>query len=132
MECSDWWCLAEDDSLWRALLFSDSRWPGLGPDSPQVAKNQRRRKTLKQLFRFKHLGWQNQQRVLLALSPGANDYKLGYRYVIHQVRFNFYILVFIYYSLFIIHYSLFLVPYLLLFYYYFYSHILHSRSSSWR
>jgi hypothetical protein len=110
VECSDWWCLAEDESLWRTLLFSDSRWPGLGPDSPQVAKNQRRCKTLKQLFRFKHLGWQNQQRVLLALSPGANDYKLGYRYVIHQVRFIFFMFLYLlYYYIIIFYYSLLLL-----------------------
>jgi hypothetical protein len=58
------------------------------PDSPQVSKNKRKGKTLKQLFRYKHQVWQNQQRLLLNIAAGSaeRDYKLGYRYVIHQVR----------------------------------------------
>jgi hypothetical protein len=53
-----------------------------------VSKNKRKGKTLKQLFRYKHQVWQNQQRLLLNIAAGSaeRDYKLGYRYVIHQVR----------------------------------------------
>lgn len=61
---SQWWCLAEDESLWRDLLLSDKRWPGLTPDSTQIQKNVRKGKTFKQLFRYKHMVWQNRNKYL--------------------------------------------------------------------
>jgi len=87
--CCQWHNLAEDESLWKNLVLSDQRWPGLTAASSQVKKNKRKGKTYKQLFKYKHCVWQNRQKLLLgfAAKNGEEDYKLGYRYVIYQEFF---------------------------------------------